>query len=50
MTVDLQFVFDRSYDAGPYAREIRYIEDVVVPPLPTDKAAWAARVLEAELG
>ncbi len=47
VTVDLQKVFDRCYDAGPFAREIRYGEDPIVPPLQGDKAAWAARVLEA---
>jgi len=50
VTVDLQSVFDRCYDAGPYAREIRYGEDAVIPPLPTDKAAWAVRVLQVESG
>lgn len=50
VTVDLQSVFDRCYDAGPYTREIRYGEDAVIPPLPTDKAAWAVRVLQAESG
>jgi hypothetical protein len=42
VTIDLQAVFDRCYDAGPYAREIRYGEDAVIPPLQDDKAAWAA--------
>jgi Protein of unknown function (DUF4058) len=50
VTVDLQAVFDRCYDAGPYAREIRYGEDAVVPLLKDDKAAWAARSLHAVLG
>lgn len=47
VTVDLQAVFDRCYDAGPYAREIRYGEDAVIPSLPNDKGAWATRVLQA---
>ena len=48
VTIDLQVVFDRCYDTGPYAREIRYGEDAVIPPLGTDQAAWTARVLQAE--
>ena len=50
VTVDLQAVFDRCYDAGPYAREILYGEDAVIPPLQTDQAAWAEQVLHAERG
>jgi Protein of unknown function (DUF4058) len=50
VTVDLQAVFDRCYDAGPYAHEIRYSEDVVIPPLQSEKAAWAARAVRAALG
>jgi hypothetical protein len=49
-TVDLKAVFDRCYDAGPYAREIRYGEDTVIPPLRPDESNWVARVLEAQLG
>jgi Protein of unknown function (DUF4058) len=48
VTIDLQSVFDRCYAPGPYAREIRYGEDAVIPPLQTDKAVWAARVLQPE--
>ena len=33
VTVDLQSVFDRCYDAGPYSREIRYGVDHVIPAL-----------------
>ena len=47
VTIHLQSIFDRCYDAGPYAREILYGEDSVVPPLREDKAAWAAQVLLA---
>jgi Protein of unknown function (DUF4058) len=50
ITVDLQAVFDRCYDTGPYAREIRYGEDAVIPPLQDDLAAWAARAVQAALG
>jgi hypothetical protein len=48
VTLDLQAVFDRCYDAGPYAREVRYGVDAVVPPLGPDRAAWAERILGAE--
>ena len=46
VTLDLQSVFDRCYDAGPYAREIRYGTDAVVPPLRPEQAAWAERILQ----
>jgi len=46
VTLDLQSVFDRCYDAGPYAREIRYGTDAVIPPLRTDHAAWAERIVQ----
>lgn len=45
VTVDLQTVFERCYDAGPYAREIRYGEDVMIPELTGEQTAWAARLL-----
>ncbi len=47
VTLDLQSVFDRCYDAGPYAREIRYGTDAVIPPLRPDQAAWAERIVTA---
>ena len=43
VTIDLQAIFDRCYDAGPYAREVNYGTDAVIPPLEPDRAAWAAR-------
>ena len=45
--VDLQAVFDRCYDTGPYPREIRYLEDALVPPLSPEREAWARSLLEA---
>jgi hypothetical protein len=48
--VDLQAIFDRCYDAGPYAREIRYGVDAVIPALRPEQAAWAAQVLRAAPG
>jgi hypothetical protein len=43
--LDLQTVFDRCYDEGPYAREIDYGEYQVVPPLSADQAAWATEIV-----
>ena len=43
--LDLQAVFDRCYEAGPYAREIDYSEAQVVPPLDADQDAWATALL-----
>jgi hypothetical protein len=48
--LDLQAVFDRCYDAGPYAREIRYGVDAVIPPLDPDGAVWAGRITEVAPG
>lgn len=47
VSVDLQAVFTRCYDAGPYHRRIRYTEDSPVPPLSPDREEWAKRILEA---
>jgi Protein of unknown function (DUF4058) len=49
-SIDLQAVFDRCDDAGPYSREIGYGEDAVVPPLRPDQAARAEHVLRAKQG
>jgi hypothetical protein len=43
--IDLQAVFQRVYDAGPYRRVVRYGEDAIDPPLPSTKAAWTARLV-----
>jgi hypothetical protein len=50
VTLDLQSIFDRCYDAGPYAREILYGVDAVIPPPRPDQAAWAERTLKAAPG
>lgn len=34
MGLDLQAVFERTYEAGPYAREIDYGRDTPQPPVP----------------
>ena len=43
--VDLQAVFTRSYDAGPYTREIDYLRDRPTPPLTPKGARWAKQVV-----
>jgi hypothetical protein len=40
--LDVQAVFGRAYDVGPYAREVDYGEDSLVPPLTAEQAKWAA--------
>jgi Protein of unknown function (DUF4058) len=40
--LDLQAVFDRAYEDGPYSREIEYGKDRIVPRLKPEQAAWAA--------
>ncbi len=46
VTLDLQAVFERCYDAGPYLREIRYGEDELSPPLRPERNPWLSRVLQ----
>ena len=46
VALNLQAVFDRSYDLGPYHREIEYGRDPVVPRLSVKQAEWAATVLK----
>jgi len=43
--LDLQAVFLRTYDAGPYHREIDYRRDALVPPLPPVFQEWLRKVL-----
>lgn len=45
VTLDLQAVFDRSYDTGPYRRRVRYSEAGIVPPLSATDSEWAAGLL-----
>ena len=45
VSVDLQAVFTRSYDTGPYAREIDYRRDRPSPPLAPNRARWAKQWL-----
>jgi hypothetical protein len=45
VTVDLQSVFDQSYDAGPYQRRNVYTSAALVPPLRPEQAEWTSRLL-----
>jgi hypothetical protein len=45
VTVDLQAVFDRCYDTGPYRRRVRYAEQEVLPALRPEQAEWVTRML-----
>ena len=47
VTLDLQDVFDRSYDIGPYCREIEYGKDRIVPRLKPEQAEWVANLLKS---
>jgi hypothetical protein len=45
--LDLQDAFNRSYDFGPYQREIEYGRDPIVPRLKPEQAKWAMAMLES---
>jgi hypothetical protein len=45
--IDLQEVFHRSYDTGPYRREIDYRTTAPVPPLSPEQMEWAQQRLAA---
>jgi hypothetical protein len=45
VALDLQKVFQRTYEAGPYSREIDYLADIPEPSLSPEHAAWAERLL-----
>lgn len=46
VAVDLQAIFDRCYDTGPYRRRVRYRDNAPNPPLRPDQAEWATRLLQ----
>jgi hypothetical protein len=48
--LDLQSVFDRCFNAGPYLQEIRYGEDAIMPPLDPVEATWAANIVQSAMG
>ncbi len=43
--VDLQAVFERCYDTGPYRRRVRYDPARIVPPLRPEQTEWVRGVL-----
>ncbi len=45
VALDLQAVFDRAYDTGPYRRRIRYAEAEPVPPLRPEDRDWASGLI-----
>jgi hypothetical protein len=45
--LDLQTVFTRTYDAGPYGREIDYAHDTPVPALTAKQQEWLQQVLSS---
>ena len=45
--LDLQEMLECAYDAGPYAREVEYGKDPIVPRLRPEQAEWAAAVLKS---
>jgi hypothetical protein len=48
VTVDLQAVFARSYDTGPYRRRVRYEPDRIEPPLQPEQREWATQLLRTQ--
>ncbi len=45
--LNLKEMFLRAYDAGPYAREVEYGKDPIVPRLRPEQAEWATAVLKS---
>lgn len=41
VVIDLQAVFNRCYETGPYRRRIRYDREEPAPPLAPERLAWA---------
>jgi hypothetical protein len=50
VTIDLQAVFDRAYDAGPYRREVDYGRDPITPSLKPEQAKWASSHIKQRRG
>jgi Protein of unknown function (DUF4058) len=46
--MDLQVVFDQSYDAGPYSRSVHYADTTPAPPLRPEQTEWATRLLREQ--
>jgi hypothetical protein len=47
VTVDLQAVFDRTYDTGPYRRRVRYGEVEPEPQLLAGEQEWAKGLISS---
>jgi hypothetical protein len=45
--VDLQAVFNRAYDTGPFRREIKYEQESPDPPLNEGRIKWARELIAA---
>ncbi len=45
LPLDLEGVFQHTYDAGPFHREIDYRQDTLVPPLDRVWRKWLRQVL-----
>lgn len=45
VTADLQAVFQRCYDTGPYRRRVRYDPVRLAPPVPPERLEWVRKVL-----
>jgi len=43
--IDLQGVFERAYDAGPFRRELDYPTEKIEPPLTKAQEEWMRGVL-----
>jgi hypothetical protein len=48
VTIDLQMVFDRAYDGGPYRRINPYRAGVIEPPLAAERTEWVQRRLREQ--
>jgi hypothetical protein len=48
VAINLQAVFDRCYDAGPYSREIDYQQDQPDPPFTADQSTWFRELMKQE--
>jgi hypothetical protein len=48
VVVDLQAIFDRAYEIGPYRRRSAYHKDTLVPPLSGEQAEWATKLLRGK--
>jgi hypothetical protein len=45
--LDLEVIFQRAYDAGPFEHEIEYGKDPIVPRLKPEQAEWATALLKS---